>query len=168
MPILNRKETNDILSQNPRVNVCIDFPTAIVPDGDGFFKGTKTTEDAIKSNIRLFILTQRGERLMQPNLGTELRDVLFEQINEGTILKIQDVILDAIQVWLPFVDIRDIQIRTNDDEENIDKNVIRVKIIFNLNKDPNTIDSVNVDFTGGIDEDLGGSTIGQSSGTGAY
>ena len=53
MPILNRKENNDILSQNPRVNVGIDFPTAIVPDGDGFFKGTKTTEDAIKSNIRL-------------------------------------------------------------------------------------------------------------------
>ena len=47
MPILNRKENNDILSQNPRVNVGIDFPTAIVPDGDGFFKGTKTTEDAI-------------------------------------------------------------------------------------------------------------------------
>ena len=53
MPILNRKENNDILSQNPRVNVGIDFPTAIVPDGDGFFKGAG---EWIKSTILSFLL----------------------------------------------------------------------------------------------------------------
>ena len=98
MPILNRKENNDILSQNPRVNVGIDFPTAIVPDGDGFFKGTKTTEDAIKSNIRLLLLTQRGERVMQPNLGINLRRFLFEPITENTAVEIENDIV-YVPLW---------------------------------------------------------------------
>ena len=125
MPILNRKENNDILSQNPRVNVGIDFPTAIVPDGDGFFKGTKTTEDAIKSNIRLFLLTQRGERLMQPNLGLNLRRFLFEQITENTVVEIENDIVEGFNFWMPFVQIRDIQI----DLSRQDANQIGIKLV---------------------------------------
>ena len=41
MPILNRKQNNDLLSRSPRVNVGIDFPVSKIPSGDGFFKGTK-------------------------------------------------------------------------------------------------------------------------------
>ena len=132
MPILNRKENNDILSQNPRVNVGIDFPTAIVPDGDGFFKGTKTTEDAIKSNIRLFLLTQRGERLMQPNLGLNLRRFLFEQITENTVVEIENDIVEGFNFWMPFVQIRDIQI----DLSRQDANRIGIKLVFKMSIKP--------------------------------
>ena len=142
MPILNRKENNDILSQNPRVNVGIDFPTAIVPDGDGFFKGTKTTEDAIKSNIRLFLLTQRGERLMQPNLGLNLRRFLFEQITENTAVEIENDIVQTFSYWLPFVQIRDIQI----DLSSQDANQIGIKLIFKVKNGSDRLSSVQVDI----------------------
>ena len=142
MPILNRKENNDILSQNPRVNVGIDFPTAIVPDGDGFFKGTKTTEDAIKSNIRLFLLTQRGERLMQPNLGINLRRFLFEPITENTAVEIENDIVQTFSYWLPFVQIRDIQI----DLSSQDANQIGIKLIFKVKNGSDRLSSVQVDI----------------------
>ena len=142
MPILNRKENNDILSQNPRVNVGIDFPTAIVPDGDGFFKGTKTTEDAIKSNIRLLLLTQRGERVMQPNLGINLRRFLFEPITENTAVEIENDIVQTFSYWLPFVQIRDIQI----DLSSQDANQIGIKIIFKVKNGSDRLSSVQVDI----------------------
>tara|TARA_B100000424_G_C22929568_1_gene494523 strand:+ start:369 stop:800 length:432 start_codon:yes stop_codon:yes gene_type:complete len=142
MPILNRKENNDILSRNPRVNVGIDFPTSIVPDGDGFFKGTKTTEDAIKSNIRLFLLTQRGERLMQPNLGLNLRRFLFENITENTVVEIENDIVEAFSFWMPFVDIRDIQI----DLSRQDSNRIGIKLVFKVKNGSNRLSSVQVDI----------------------
>tara|TARA_B100002019_G_scaffold293118_1_gene318829 strand:- start:2452 stop:2883 length:432 start_codon:yes stop_codon:yes gene_type:complete len=142
MPILNRKENNDILSQNPRVNVGIDFPTAIVPDGDGFFKGTKTTEDAIKSNIRLLLLTQRGERVMQPNLGINLRRFLFEPITENTAVEIENDIVQTFSYWLPFVQIRDIQI----DLSSQDANQIGIKLIFKVKNGSDRLSSVQVDI----------------------
>lgn len=142
MPILNRKENNDILSQNPRVNVGIDFPTAIVPDGDGFFKGTKTTEDAIKSNIRLFLLTQRGERLMQPNLGLNLRKFLFENITENTAVEIENDIVQAFSYWMPFVQIQDIKI----DLSNQNANTIGIELIFKVKNGSNRLSSVQVDI----------------------
>ena len=142
MPILNRKENNDILSQNPRVNVGIDFPTAIVPDGDGFFKGTKTTEDAITSNIRLLLLTQRGERVMQPNLGINLRRFLFEPITENTAVEIENDIVQTFSYWLPFVQIRDIQI----DLSSQDANQIGIKLIFKVKNGSDRLSSVQVDI----------------------
>ena len=142
MPILNRKENNDILSQNPRVNVGIDFPAAIVPSGDGFFKGTKTTEDAIKSNIRLFLLTQRGERLMQPNLGLNLRRFLFEQITENTVVEIENDIVEGFNFWMPFVQIRDIQI----DLSRQDANQIGIKLVFKIKNGSDRLSSVQVDI----------------------
>ena len=142
MPILNRKENNDILSQNPRVNVGIDFPTAIVPDGDGFFKGTKTTEDAIKSNIRLLLLTHRGERVMQPNLGINLRRFLFEPITENTAVEIENDIVQTFSYWLPFVQIRDIQI----DLSSQDANQIGIKLIFKVKNGSDRLSSVQVDI----------------------
>ena len=124
------------------MNVGIDFPTSIVPDGDGFFKGTKTTEDAIKSNIRLFLLTQRGERLMQPNLGLNLRRFLFENITENTVVEIENDIVEAFSFWMPFVDIRDIQI----DLSRQDSNRIGIKLVFKVKNGSNRLSSVQVDI----------------------
>lgn len=142
MPILNRKENNDLISRNPRVNVGIDFPVAKMPSGDGFFKGTKTTEDAVKSNIRLFLLTQRGERLMQPTLGLNLRRFLFEPITENTAVEIENDIVQAFSYWMPFIEIRDIRI----DLSNQDANTIGIELIFKVKNGSDRLSSVQVDI----------------------
>ena len=163
MPINDTTRNPYIVDRDSNVKVGMSLPFRRGDDSDGWFATTSTTIEAIKNNITNLLNTNTGERLMQPNLGTDLRDILFEQIDEGTMLKIQDTILDALQIWLPFVDVRDIQVLTNDDEKNIDNNRIRVKIIFNLNKDPNTIDSVSIDFSSDINEGVGGQSQGNQT-----
>ena len=140
MPILDRRNNQFIEDKDTRVSVGIDFPFAIVPNKDGYFATTKTTIESVKNNIRLLLQTQKGERIFQPNLGMNIRRFLFEQITEDTQVQIENDIVDTFATWLPFVEFREIDIDTS----NQDKNQINIKIVFNIKRAPNTIESVGV------------------------
>ena len=134
-----------IEDNDSKVKIGIDLPIRRDSSRDGFFASTSTTIEAVKNNIRNLLLTNQGERFMQPNLGLNLRRILFEQMNSNNIVAIQDSILDKFQFWLPFVEVRDIQLSS--DSNSIDNNQVRLKIIFNIKQDPNTVDSINLDFS---------------------
>ena len=90
MPILDRRKDRFLEDQDTRVSVGIDFPFGRVGNGDGFFKTTKTTIDAIKNNIKLLLQTNQGERMFQPNLGMNLRNLLFEEMTEDLTIQIEN------------------------------------------------------------------------------
>ena len=69
-----------------------------------------------------------------------IRGFLFEQITEDTQVQIENDIVDTFATWLPFVELREIDIDTS----NQDKNQINIKIVFNIKRAPNTIESVGV------------------------
>ena len=143
MPIFDRRKDRFVEDQDTRVSVGIDFPFARVPDsGDGYFKTSKTTIDAIKNNIKLLLKTERGERVFQPFLGMNLKRFVFEQITEDTKIQIENDIVDTFETWLPFVELRDIEIITNSITE--DRNKININIVFNIKKAPTSLESVGV------------------------
>ena len=129
------------------VKVGIDLPIRRGDGLDGFFATTSTTIEAVKNNIRNLLQTEEGERFFQPNLGLNLRKVLFNQMTDELTLQIQDNILDKFELWLPFVEIRDIQINTFESDKIVGANEVRIKIDFNIRQDPNTLDSVTIDFS---------------------
>ena len=145
MPILDRRKDRFVEDQDTRVSVGIDFPFARVPNQDGYFKTTKTTVESIKNNIRLLLQTQQGERVFQPNLGMNLKQFLFEQITEDTSIQIENDIVDVFETWLPFVELRGIQINT----DNQDRNQIDINIVFNIKRAPSSLESVQVTLGGG-------------------
>ena len=141
-----------IQDNDTRVKVGIDLPIRRGDGLDGFFATTSTTIEAVKNNIRNLLQTHEGERFFQPNLGLNLRTLLFEHISEDNLLVVQDAILDKFEFWLPFVEVRDIQVLNTNDDTTIGANQLRVKIDFNIKQDPNTLDSVTLDFSGDISE----------------
>tara|TARA_R100000700_G_C3150365_1_gene129236 strand:- start:59 stop:556 length:498 start_codon:yes stop_codon:yes gene_type:complete len=141
-----------IQDNDTRVKVGIDLPIRRGDGLDGFFATTSTTIEAVKNNIRNLLQTEEGERFFQPNLGIGLRRLLFEHITEENLLGVQDAILDKIEFWLPFVEVRDIQLLSRDKTTDVGANEIRVKILFNIKQDPNTLDSVTLDFSSDISE----------------
>ena len=52
---------------------------------DGWFASTKTTVEAVKHNIKNLLLTQKGERYFQPNLGINLRLIIATAYKKPTI-----------------------------------------------------------------------------------
>ena len=77
---------------------------------------------------------------MQPNLGLNLRKYLFEQITADTIIKIENDIVDAFSYWLPFVDLKGLEVK----ESKSKTNGIDISVTFNIKKDPRSMESVQV------------------------
>mgnify|MGYP003657085198 FL=1 len=141
-----------IQDNDTNVKVGIDLPIRRGSDNDGFFATTSTTIEAVKNNIRNLLQTNEGERFFQPNLGLNLRRLLFEHITDENLIGIQDSIMDKMEFWLPFVEVRDIQVLSRDNTTDVGANEIRVKILFNIKQDPNTLDSITLDFSSDISE----------------
>ena len=138
-----------IIDRDSNIKVGIDLPIRRGDEKGGWFASTTTTIEAVKNNIRNLLNTNQGERLMQPTLGLDLRGLLFEQLTGDTIVSIQNKILDTFEVWLPFVQVRDIQVKV-DNTANQLNNQISINILFNITQDPNTSNSVTVNFDSSI------------------
>ena len=138
--------------EDEKIKIGIDLPIRRDSELDGFFATTSTTIEAVKNNIRNLLQTNEGERFFQPNLGLNLRQLLFEHIKDDNLLAVQDSILDKFEFWLPFVEVRDIQISTTDNNSSVPTNEIKVKILFNIKQDPNTLDSITLSFGSDIVE----------------
>jgi len=155
MPILDKRKDRFIEDQDSRVSVGIDFPFNRTAGGNGLFNTTETTIDAIKANIQLLLQTNQGERLFQPNLGVNLRQLLFEQMTEDLQIQIENNIVDVFERWLPFVNLTNINV-----ERKNDVSQTNINIEFNIRRTPNSLESVQVTFDG-----VGGTT---TTSDGAY
>ena len=152
MAIRDKSRKPYIQDNDTNVKVGIDLPIRRDDGLDGFFATTSTTIEAVKNNIRNLLSTNEGERFFQPNLGLNLRKLLFEHITNENLLGVQDAILDKIEFWLPFVEVRDIRVLSRNNTTDIGVNEIRVKIDFNIKQDPNTLDSVSINFNSDISD----------------
>jgi phage baseplate assembly protein W len=98
--------------------------------GSGFTQ-TYNTTDQIKSNIKNLLLTQRGERILQPEFGSGLHEILFDFNNDDIEGKIEDAINAAFEQWLPYVTIADIVVEQTDALK--DRNQINISLKFQVN-----------------------------------
>jgi phage baseplate assembly protein W len=149
-----------IEDNDSKIKIGLDLPIRRHDRLDGWFATTSTTIEAVKNNIRNLLQTNEGERFFQPNLGLNLRRLLFEHITSENLLGIQNAILDKIDFWLPFVEVGDIQVLSRDNTTDIGTNEIRVKILFNIKQDPNTLDSITLNFNSDTLESNSSGTTG--------
>ena len=93
----------------------------------GYFEQSTTVFQQIKSNFRNLILTRKGDRLMQPEFGTDIHNILFEQITEETSDIIKMSINQSVERWMPFLEVVDFQITTLSERDpnriNIDQKI---------------------------------------------
>ena len=99
-----------IEDRDSNIFVGIDYPFHKSSGVEGWFASTDTTIKAVKNNIKMLLNTNKGERLMQPNLGIGLRKFLYEQYNDEMRIAVQNEILDTVKTWLPFVEIKKLDV----------------------------------------------------------
>jgi phage baseplate assembly protein W len=97
-------------------------------------------ENAVRQSIRNLIMTDRGERLMQPNIGCDIRGSLFENIDPSTILILEQNIKSTLRTYEPRCIVKGVEIIGN-----IDSNDLKVKIVFSV-INTTTLSSVTVDL----------------------
>ena len=112
-------------------------------DSNGIFSVNYTTLTQAKDNLKNLILTHKGERTMNPEFGCDIWKLLFEPIIEGEIdAKIENTIVDAVSIWLPYLNIDTIVF--DYDSNNIDNHTINFDIKFSLVSNPNLGESVQI------------------------
>ena len=79
------------------------------------FQQTFSTEEQAISNLKNLLLTRKGERLMQPNFGTNIYDSLFEANTDTLVQEIKSSVRDDIEFWLPYIIVDDIDAIRLDD-----------------------------------------------------
>ena len=89
---------------------------------------TVKNETAIARSVRNLILTNKGERFFNPDLGCGVNDLLFENLDLLTASRIESEIKYTIDTYEPRVDLTDVQVRPDYDNHTFDI-VIRYNII---------------------------------------
>ena len=100
----------------------------------GFFEGNTDTKAAVKEDIKLLLMTAKGERLMHRNMGTSLPRLdgqLFEPIKKIEITeKIKVEIQSQIEIYLPFISLQNVNLFTSEDDDKLKINQIRVSMSY--------------------------------------
>ena len=126
---------------DPDVKIGIPLPMNHI-DGSGFFPGTSTTLTQTSSNIRNLLLTNKGERLGQPEFGCGLLQILFEPMSDTLLDDVKSTIEEAIAQWLPHVLISNLNVGRGEEEPN----QLIIEIEFLLTIQPDVHDSVSLNF----------------------
>lgn len=136
--VLGQKIVTDTKTYNDYA-VGISLPIQIT---NVAFTQTFQTIDQLKSNIKNLLLTVRGERLMQPEFGSGLYELLFEMNTDEFNQTVEDEIRTSLQRWLPIVTVDEVIV----EESNVlrDTNQFNVSLKFSVG---NSTELETVEFT---------------------
>ena len=89
---------------------------------------TIQNETAIARSIRNLIFTEPGERFFNPNLGSRVTKLLFENFDEISAQLVKTEIEETIRNYEPRVDLIDVTVNPNYDSNEFNV-TIRYKIV---------------------------------------
>lgn len=124
------------LDLQPRKAVGVSLPFS----AKDVFTSTYTTKDALKSNLINFLLTDKGERVLNPDFGIGLRSILFEQATQDTKDQIDYLIRKGIADWFPELVINTLTIAPKPDT-----NTVTIYMKYNVNQ-TNIQDELLINF----------------------
>jgi phage baseplate assembly protein W len=135
MPIPLTTQVNPLdLQGNIAIGISLPF------NGPVAFNSTYSTYDQIKSNLINLLLTNKGERVFNPEFGSDLRVVLFEGLNEDTDNEIRNLIITNAAIFVP-----DVTITNLDIVQDKDNNSLSVSVQYRINIS-NKTDQITVQF----------------------
>jgi phage baseplate assembly protein W len=122
----------------------VPYPVRKTPQG---FFWSQGNIDQIKSDMLCLLLTNPGERVMNPTFGTPLRKLIFEQNDAALRLKAKNMITNSIKRWEPRIAVKNIEVKSTVDKTSLNKDdnktqtdhILFIRIIF---VDPQNIKEV--------------------------
>ena len=101
------------------------FPLEFGANGYKSFSDSET-KAAIKQHFKMLLLTSPGEYVMDLNFGVGLYNYLFELQDQERLRSIKPSILNQVSLYMPYVNILQIDLDFNGAE----RNAMRIKIRY--------------------------------------
>ena len=89
---------------------------------------TLKNENAIARAVRNIVLTTPGEKFFDPDFGSSVGEILFENVDDITAVSIRDEIRSSLSNYEPRVELIDVEVDPNFDENQFDV-LIKYRII---------------------------------------
>lgn len=137
MALVQRKDRFTSLKQTPEYfsDFLMDFNVERV--GKDLVRNTN--EEAIKSSIFNLLMTNRGDRLFDSTIGSDIRSLLFENFSSSTEEVLIDLIKTTISNYEPRAKVDEVYV-TSQDENN---SLIATIVFHIINKqEPITLEIV--------------------------
>ena len=83
-----------------------NFPIGL--DHGGQVELAPDAEEGVRQSIWMILGTSRGERVMRPDFGCGIHDMVFGVNNAATANAVAGAVRDALAVWEPRIDVLDV------------------------------------------------------------
>jgi hypothetical protein len=97
-------------------------------DATDGFRMIKEFNSLIRQNLKMILLTDPGERVMDPLFGAGIKTFLFESFNAGVGPQLEGIIRKQVSTYMPSVQIEKIDFHTMDP----DANTLGFAIVYNV------------------------------------
>jgi phage baseplate assembly protein W len=128
-----------VVVNTPNVDIQLTKPIGItIPFNkpSGIFNQSFTNHEQVFSNLKNLLLTNKGERYMLPEFGTDIRAVLFENITSEDAFtnSINGEIESAISEWMPYLVITELETTIPSYDQRIDEqeHSVRIKLVVQI------------------------------------
>mgnify|MGYP003643774735 CR=1 FL=1 len=88
----------------------------------------KTIKSMVAQNLKMLVLTNPGERVMEPNFGVGIQQYLFSGRGEGVEGQIAQKMRDQVGTYLPNVVLNDIQFGFSE----LDQNIMAIRVLYSI------------------------------------
>jgi len=122
------------LDLNPSLGIGIALPF----NCQEIFQITYTTAETVKANLVNFMLTNFGERPLNPTFGANLQGILFELMSEDNISAIDLTLTQTIQQNFTSIIVNNVEV--NPDHDN---NTLNLVLNYSI-KDTNINDNIEI------------------------
>jgi len=85
--------------------------------GDGYTM-IKRIKTLVRQNLKMLVLTNPGERVMEPEYGVGIKTFLFENFESDVYARIDNKIREQVAQYMPAVQIKKIQFTNSDPDTN--------------------------------------------------
>jgi phage baseplate assembly protein W len=94
------------------------------------FENNQTVPSVVLQNLKMIVLTNPGERIMDPNFGVGIKQYLFEQNDSMTHNRIKARIINQVREYMPFVTIDEVSFSSEANNPNVMSNGLLVSIKY--------------------------------------
>jgi phage baseplate assembly protein W len=112
------------------------FPVFPAEPEDKIKIKTARYEESVRQSVWIVLGTAKGERVMRPEFGCGIYDLVFEVNDASTAGRITEAVREALLAFEPRIDLRDVQVRSEQQGEvmliSIDYEVRATNNAFNL------------------------------------
>jgi hypothetical protein len=122
------------LQKNIAIGVSLPFskPSA--------FTSTYSTKEQVKYNLINLLLTNKGERIENPEFGCDIKRFIFDFINKNNASKIDDNIRKGVAMFIPEINLENVTVTPTPDQH-----IINIKVSYSM-KISGEADEIQINF----------------------